>query len=133
MNMQKYLISSLAAAVWLFLYGFAIWGLLLADYLTGIAPVGTLLAEADQNMMWIGIGCLVQGFGLGLIYTRGHEGKGMMEGVRFGLFVGIVILGIYILSHGVSPISLRAAITYGLVDTVMYMGAGVVFAMLYKK
>lgn len=133
MNTQKYMISSLAAAVWIFLYGFLIYAVLLTDYLAGIATAGLLLPEASQSIMWIGIGCLIQGFGLGLLYTKGHEAKGMMEGVRFGLYVGIVIIGIYVLFSGVSTQTLRASITYGIIDTVMYMGAGVVFAMLYKK
>lgn len=133
MNTQKYMISSLAAAVWIFFYGFLIYAVLLADYLAGIAPPGLNLAEGSESMLWIGIGCLIQGFGLGFLYTKGHEAKGMMEGVRFGLYVGIFIFGMYVLTSGVSTYSLRAAITYGLVDTVMYMGAGVVFAMLYKK
>ena len=133
MNTQKYVISSLAAAVVLFLYGFLMWGLLLADYLSGLAPQGVLLPEASQNMMYIALGCLIQGFGLGLIYVRGHEGKGFMEGIRFGLYVGIFVLGAYVLMTGVSEYTLRANITYAIVDTGMYMLAGIAFALLYKK
>lgn len=133
MNTQKYVISSVAAAVFIFLYGWIVYGLLLTDYVASISPEGSMLPPGSENMLYIALGCLIQGFGLGLIYTRGHEGKGPMEGVRFGLFVGIFLLGVYTLMAGISPYSLRAGITFAVIDTIMYMGAGVAFAMLYKK
>ncbi len=133
MNTQKYVIASLAAAVFMFFYGFLVYGVLLTEYVASITIPGTMVAEGEENMMLIALGTIIQAFGLGLLYTKGHEGKGMMEGVRFGLYVGIVIIGIYVLFSGVSTQTLKASITYGIIDTVMYMGAGVVFAMLYKK
>ena len=133
MNTQKYVIASLAAAVFMFFYGFLVYGVLLTDYVASITIPGTMVAEGEENMMLIALGTIIQAFGLGLLYTKGHEGKGPMEGVRFGLFVGIFLIGIYVLMAGLTPYSVQTQLTFGAIDTVMYMGAGVVFAMLYKK
>jgi len=133
MNTQKYVIASFIAAIFIFFYGYLMYGVLLVDYIASISNSAMMLAQGSENMTYIGLGCLIQGFGLGLIYVRGHEGKGAIEGVRFGLYVGIFLIGIYVLMAGTMPVSLRAAITYGIIDTVMYMGAGVCFALLYKK
>jgi len=133
MNTQKYVIASIVAAVFIFFYGYLMYGVLLVDYIASIGNPALMLPQGSENMTYIGLGCLIQAFGLGLIYVQGHEGKGAMEGVRFGLYVGIFLVGIYVLTAGTMPVSLRAAITYGIIDTVMYMGAGVCFALLYKK
>jgi hypothetical protein len=34
---------------------------------------------------------------------------------------------------GVTPYTLRAASTFAIIDTVMYVGAGALIAMLYKE
>ena len=133
MNTQKYVISSVAAAVFMFFYGFVVYAILLADYIASVALPGTMLPEGEENIMMIALGTIIQAFGLGLLYTKGHEGKGPMEGVRFGLYVGIFLTGIYVLMTGIGPYNLTDQFTFAAIDTVMYMGAGVVFAMLYKK
>lgn len=133
MNTNKYVIASLGAAVFIFIYGWLVYGLLLIDYVNSISPAAMVMEEGSENMMYIALGCLIQGFGLGLIYTKGHEGKGPMEGVRFGLFVGIFLLGMYVLMSGISPYTMQASITFAIIDTIMYMGAGVVLSLLYKK
>lgn len=133
MNTQKYVIASLAAAVFMFFYGFVVYTFLLADYVASITIAGTMVAEGEENIMLIALGTVIQAFGLGLLYTKGHEGKGPMEGVRFGLFVGLFVIGIAVLLAGLTPYSVQTKLTFGAIDTVMYIGAGVVFAMLYKK
>lgn len=133
MNMQKYIIASVAVAVWFFLYGFLTWGLLLGDYLNSLAPAGAFLGEESQNMVLIAVGCLIEALGLGLLYTKGHEGKGAMEGVRFGFYVAVFFLGVYVLMSGVTPYSMQTSLTYWAVDAVMFMSGGALFALLYKK
>jgi len=133
MNNQKYVIASLGAAVFIFLYGWVVYGTLLAGYVAALTPPGMYLPEGQENVLAIALGCLIQGFGLGLIYTKGHEGKGAMEGVRFGIFIGIFLLGFYVVMAGVTPMSLQASVTFAAIDTLMYVGAGIVFALLYKK
>ena len=133
MNTQKYVIASLGAAVFLFLYGWLAYGFLLTDYMSANSPPGMFLPEGQENVLAIALGCLIQGFALGLIYVNGHEGKGAMEGVRFGIYFGLFFLGMHVLSTGVMPVSLATAFTYAATDMLMYVGAGVVLALLYKK
>ncbi|MEE8294785.1 MAG: hypothetical protein V3R64_03660 [Sphingomonadales bacterium] len=133
MNTQKYIIASIAASVFFFFYGFVVYALLLTDYVKGITPEGMQIPEADQSMLYIGLGCLVQGFMLTYIFIKGLENKGLMEGLRFGFFVGLFVFGIYLIWVGTSPLDVRAGLTFGIIDTIMYMGGGAVMAMLYKK
>ena len=133
MNTNKCIVASIAAAVFLFIYGWVVYGFLLADYLARIAPAGMMLPPGSENVGLIALGCLVQGFALCLIFVKGREGLGLMEGVRFGLLVGVFLLGVYVLMAGISPYTIRSALTFAIIDTIMYMGAGVVIAALYKQ
>lgn len=133
MNRNKFLVASFGAAVFLMLYGYTMYGVLLADYVARISPQGSMLPPESQSIGLIILGCLVQGLGLTLIFIKGYEGGGPMEGVRFGLLLGVFIFGMYLLMSGVSPYTLRAAVTFAIIDTIMYMGAGVVIALLYRR
>ncbi|HLV02324.1 MAG TPA: hypothetical protein VKZ59_13720 [Acidobacteriota bacterium] len=133
MNTNKFLLASLGAAVFLMLYGWAVYGVLLADYVARLSPEGTMLPPESQSIGLILLGCLVQGLGLTWIFIKGYQGRGPIEGVRFGLFLGVFLLGMYLVAAGVSPMTLRAAVTFAIIDAVMYMGAGIVIAFLYKK
>lgn len=132
MNTNKYLLASIVAAVFIFVYGYLVYGLLLSSYITRISPPGAMLPAGSENIGLIAIGCLIQGAALAWIFGMGRKGPGVIEGVRFGLYIGAFIFGIYILMSGTSPYTLRAALTFAIIDTVMYVGAGAVIASLYK-
>lgn len=133
MNTQKYMIASIGAAVWIFVYGYVVYALLLADYFAGITVAGLMRPEAEQMLVPIALGCLIQGFGLGLIFTKGYENRGLGEGVRFGLFITFFLAGMYVLMYGIAPYTVQGVISYIVADGIMYIGAGVVLSLLYKK
>jgi hypothetical protein len=133
MNINKWVLASIAAAVFLFVYGWVVYGLLLSSYVARIAPPGAMLPAGSENVVLIAVGCLIQGAALAWIFVMGRRRPGAMEGVRFGLAIGALIFGIYVLMAGVSPYTLRAALTFAIIDTVMYIGAGALIAVLYKE
>ncbi len=131
MNTQKYVIASIGAFVWLMLYGFVMYNYVVADYMASVTPDG--LARVPQDMIAITVGALIQAFALGLIYTKNHEGKGAGEGVRFGLMIAVFVAGMYTLMYGVMNYDLQGTLVGTAVDGLMYVGAGVVLSLLYKK
>jgi hypothetical protein len=133
MNTNRWLLASIVAAVFLFLYGWVVYGVLLLSYVTRIAPQGSMVPAGSENFGLIALGCLIQGAALARIFVMGRKGPGAIEGVRFGLYIGALVLGIYVLMAGVTPYTLRAASTFAIIDTVMYVGAGALIAMLYKE
>ena len=133
MNTNKYVISSLAASVFFFLYGWVIYDLLFADYVASISPSAFAIPPGQENLLYIGLGCLLQGFILTYIFISGLENKGLMEGVRFGLMIALFMFGVYLIWAGTSPLSLRAGLTYAMFDFVMYSGGAIIMGMLYQK
>ena len=67
------------------------------------------------------------------IFTRGYEGKGLMEGARYGLLMGIFYGFTFSYeSYMVYPITLGLAHAWAVVTVVMSVVAGTVVAAIYR-
>lgn len=132
MNTNRYLIASLAVAVWLLLYGFVVNTIVLAEFWAANTATGLMRAEGEEQMWAVLVSCLLQGFALGYIFTRGYEHRGIGEGVRFGLLMIWLVGAIYLLLYALQPFTLAGLLVSVIADGIMYVGAGVLLALLYK-
>jgi hypothetical protein len=62
------------------------------------------------------------------IYIKGHEGKGAVEGVRFGILFGLLAVTYKI--AGMTTFTVDATVIHTLIE---YLVIGVTFGLLYKK
>jgi hypothetical protein len=67
------------------------------------------------------------------IYTRNHEGKGIMEGVRFGIPLGLLFAVTMAASYVWLPISATLAGSWGAAGFVQGLGLGIIYSITYKK
>ena len=88
---KRLLICTLVVFVFMFFYEFVFHGVLLrADY----EPLTAIMRseEASQGLMhFLILGLLVMSWVLCVIFERGYENKGLAEGARFGLILGILM------------------------------------------
>ena len=89
--------------------------------------------EGEEVMWAIALSTLVQGLALGYIFTRNFEGKGIGEGVRFGLLIAWFVAGLYLLFYAIQPWELAGTFVAMISDGIGYVGVGVVLSLLYKK
>lgn len=133
MNNQRYLIAGIGAAIFMFIYGWVVQGILLSDFWAANMPAGSMRPD-DEVMLWaIAVSCLLQGLALGYIFVKGYEGLGIGEGFRFGLLIAWFIFAMYIMWYALSPMTNIGFVVGVLTDGIMYIGAGVVLAALYKR
>lgn len=67
------------------------------------------------------------------IFTKGYEGKGVMEGVRYGLLMGLFMsIPQAFDSYVIYPIPQSLAITWFVSGVVFFVILGAVFALIYK-
>ena len=91
--------------------------------------------EAEMmEMMWI---MMLSGFGVLFlfcyIFTIGHEGKGIAEGLRYGALVGVLVgLPTAIDQYVIYPITAELAIIWLVTGIVTFMIYGAIFAAIYK-
>lgn len=69
-----------------------------------------------------------------LIFSKGYEGKGIMEGVRYGLYVALmVVLPFSYGTYAMMPIPYSLALQWFLYGTVEYIIAGIVLALIFAR
>jgi hypothetical protein len=87
------------------------------------------------RLMWVFHVMYVAGaFFFTLIFSKGYEGKGIMEGVRFGLYIGIWMgLGFAYGTYAMIAIPYSLAMTWFISTIVEYVLAGVVVAAIFGK
>lgn len=114
--------------------GFLVHGIMLNDTYQGLW--GVFRAEAEMNsMMWMMY--LSSALYLLLfcyIFTKGYEGKGVGEGLRYGLLMGLFIsIPMALDQYVLYPLPSNVAVIWFVSGVVSFMIAGAVFATIYKS
>jgi hypothetical protein len=113
--------------------GYLVHQVWLADTYEALASAFRPEAEM-MDMMWImmltGLGVL---FLFCYIFTKGHEGKGIGEGVRYGGLVGVLVglpsaVDVYV----VYPITAELSAIWFVTGVLSFMIFGAIFAAIYK-
>ncbi|MEE9554740.1 MAG: hypothetical protein V3W18_10625 [candidate division Zixibacteria bacterium] len=93
MNWKKFFIAVIVVLVALMAMDFIINVLILADAYEPLMGT-TFRAEADMNArMWaMYLGEIIFAFMFVWIYSYGVKGKGIMEGLRYGLYIGLLYI-----------------------------------------
>lgn len=98
-----------------------------------ISKIFRPMAEMDAKMWMMRIADLVYSFFFVFIFVKGYENKGIMEGVRYGIYIGIFIQFMAaVAQHVVYPVQASLAVQwfiYGLIESVIF---GVAAAVIYK-
>ena len=77
---------------------------------------------------------LITAFFFVLIFSKGYENKGMMEGVRYGFYMGAIIAaGFGLGSYSSFPIPYRLALEWFFFSLAEYIIAGIVVAQVYGR
>lgn len=77
---------------------------------------------------------IITAFFFTLIFSKGYENKGIMEGVRYGFYMGAIIAAGFALgSYASFPIPHRLALEWFLFTLLEYIIAGVVVEQVYAR
>lgn len=131
MNVKRYLAASVAVFVVSVALGYLVNGVLLQSTYASIHGVWR---PDILSKMWINaVNDFILSFVFVYLFVKGYEGRGILEGVRFGLLMGLVFAipaayGTYV----IIPIPYYLALEwflYGMAQTVII---GMVAAAIYK-
>lgn len=91
-------------------------------------------AAEDINMALLIVCYAVQAFFFAFIFSKGYEGKGVVEGLRFGLYVALLmVLPFAYMSYATMPIPYMLSLKYFLFGTMTWVIAGGVVALVFGK
>jgi len=88
-----------------------------------------------MSLMWIfHVTMLIGSFFFVLIFSRGYQGKGIAEGVRYGLYIGIwMSLGMAYATYAMIAIPVSLAHEWFILGVVDYIIQGIVVAWIYGR
>jgi hypothetical protein len=130
---KTFWIGWIAVFVVMQIYGYVVHEIGLSETYQSLASIFRP-AEEMESMMWMMmVGGAVSLLLFCYIFTIGHEGKGVMEGVRYGLLMGILISIISAVdSYVIYPLTGELATIWFFTGIIGFVLAGVVFAAIYK-
>lgn len=129
---KKVLIASLAVFVLFSIYNFIFHGLILAS---AYMAIESLWRPDYQRLMWIyHVLNIVGAFFFVFVFSKGYEGRGAMEGVRFGLYMGTWIgVGYAYGTYAMVAIPYWMAFTWFVGSIIQHILAGVVTVAIFGK
>ncbi len=114
-------------------YGYLIHEIGLSETYQSLASVFRPREEMDAMMWMMMVGGAVSLLLFCYIVTLGHEGKGIMEGVRYGILIGLFAsIPMSVDHYVIYPITGELAAIWFVTGVVGFVIAGAVFAAIYK-
>lgn len=135
MNTKRFIYTLVAVFVLLEIMNFIVHGLILADTYVS-EELKAIFRPQDEmsGMMWmVWLADLVWAFFFTFIFVKGYENKGIWEGVRYGLYMGIFVslVGAF-QSYAMSPLTFSLVIQWFIYGFIEALILGMSAAYIYK-
>lgn len=133
MNTKSYLIGSIVVFIVMYLLDYLFHGIILAGQYEMIQHILRTPEAMMTYMPAMLLADLIMAFGFGYIFIRGREGKGIGEGIRYGLLIGFVFgVGPAMINYAVFPLTGWIMLAYFFGYPIECMILGAIFAAIYK-
>jgi hypothetical protein len=133
---KKNIISSLVAAIWSFLGGYLLWGILANDILLANLGTASNISKDPPDFFHLALGCLIQGFIFSSIYQKWCAGRHRFKnGFRFGFRMGILFgYGAGMIDFATSNIfNVNGFLINGLIYVVFFTIMGILVSLVSRK
>jgi hypothetical protein len=133
MNVKRYMIGSIVVFVFIFLFDFLLHAVALKGCYEGIKHILRPEEGAGAFFFWVILSELILAFGLCCVFVKGYENRGIGEGIRFGLIIGIAFgVSAAIMHYAVYPVSGLIALSQAVGYVVEMIIAGIIIAAIYE-
>ena len=131
---KKFWIGFVAVFVALSVTDFLIHAVILAATYQA-EPMKSLMRPDMMDKLWIYyVVYAFIAFFFTLIFSKGYEGKGMGEGLRFGFYVGMLMATpMAYASYAMYPMPYSLALQWFIYGVIQYIILGIVVALVYGK
>jgi hypothetical protein len=130
--MKKVLIGSVVVFVAMMILSYMVDGLILGSTYESLKNIWR---PDMESKMWIYYIIMIVGaFFFSFIFSKGYEGKGILEGVRYGLYIGIwMSIGMAYGTYAMIAIPYSLALQWFIYGVIQYVIYGVLLALVFEK
>ncbi|MBM4159703.1 MAG: hypothetical protein FJ217_01245 [Ignavibacteria bacterium] len=88
-----------------------------------------------ESKMWIyHVAMLIGAFFFSFVFSKGYEGKGIVEGVRYGFYIGVWLsTGMAYGTYAMIAIPYSLALQWFIYGVIQYIIFGILLALVFKK
>lgn len=130
---KQMIISTIAVAVTTMVYGFVVFANLMTDFYMANAGGVVVRPAGTELMEWMSLAQVLIAYGFVWVWSHDVKNEGLMEGVRFGFFMGLFWGGVEMINYALMPMVFNVMVVGYILDIVMFMVAGGVLAMVWPK
>ena len=131
-NSKKFFLAVAAVFVVHEVLGFIIHQVLLTPYYQETYSLWRMPEEMNLSLIYLV--AVIWSLLFTYIFTKGYEGKGPMEGIRYGLLVGLLIsVPMAFTTYAVQPITLSLAMAWFVYGTIQVVACGLAAALVYER
>lgn len=131
MNLRKYVLAVLAVFGFIFVFDMIFHGIFLADFYEQTQSLWRPKGEYVMPMMIFGQMLFALMFVL--IFTFGYQKQGMIEGVRYGALIGLLLIPNSLILYAVQPLPEVLAALWVIGAMVEMILAGAIAASVYRS
>jgi len=135
MNQKKFWITFIVVFIVYEITNFVVHGLILGPtYMSEEVKPLFRTQEVLESTQWIRLLTeLVWSFFFTFIFVKGYENKGIMEGIKFGIYIGLFYSFVWAYqSYWMYPLPYSLALQWFMFGLIQCVILGVVAAMIYK-
>ncbi|MCI0400230.1 MAG: hypothetical protein L0Y67_05145 [Gammaproteobacteria bacterium] len=132
MNMKRFVIACGAVFIFIFVYEWLFHGVLLRELYAQMPTLWRAEAEMHGYFHWLVIGQLWLAVLFCLIFVKGYENKGLAEGVRYGLLIGLLFIGPDMIFYAVQPLPAKLIVDWSIGGLLEMIIGGVIVAAIYR-
>ncbi|RZW42507.1 MAG: hypothetical protein EX263_12295 [Flavobacteriaceae bacterium] len=130
------LISTLVTALWGFLGGYLLWGLIGDPFMKDHLGTATGTIKETPDFGTLAFGCLISGFAFSTLYSKLARGShSSSQGAQFGIWIAIFLgIGNGLIEYATANLlDLTGTITNALIYIVFFIVMGVLASLVYNK
>ena len=131
MNVKRFVSAVIVVFIAFQIFDYIIHGIILAP---AYQKLESIWRPEMMSKMWIMyITSLILSLLFVYIFTKGYEARGIGEGIRYGLLIGLLmnVVGVFN-QYVVYPIPFALAIQWFIYGTIEFVICGIIAALIYK-
>jgi len=128
--------STILTAIWGFCGGYLLWGYLSVDFFNDHLGSATGVMKEVPDMIYLILGCLINGFAFSTIYGKWANGKfSAGSGISFGIWIAILMgLGEGLIDYSTSNILDLTGMMANVIIWIVFLGImGLIAGLAYNK
>jgi len=133
---KKLWIGFIAVFIGISVLDFVIHGVILSSAYKSDAMMRLMRPENEMNsLMWVYyVVNLIVAFFFTFVFSKGYEGKGIVEGVRYGFYMGMIMATpMAYSSYAMYPMPYSLCLQWFLYGIVTYIILGILVALVYGR